>query len=82
MDTCFGPGTIHYLSDGRAPPYYKVHMSIYAIFVVGKEYHKHAVRSYRGCFENTNGGQPDNGLSGCEGFYSRLWGERASECTL
>ena len=34
-------GTIHYLSDEletRAPPYYKVHISVSAIIVTGKKY--------------------------------------------
>ena len=47
------PGTIHYLSDGletRAPPYYKVHISVSAIIVTGKKVSR-AVRSYKGCLE-------------------------------
>ena len=46
-------GTIHYLLDGletRAPPYYKVHISVSAIIVTGKKISR-TVRSYKGCLE-------------------------------
>ena len=38
-----GSGTIHYLSDGLetyALPYYKVHISVFAITVTAKKYHE------------------------------------------
>ena len=46
-------GIIHYLADGletRAPPYYKVHISVSAIIVTSKKILR-VVRSYKGCLE-------------------------------
>ena len=46
-------GTIHCRSDGletRAPPHYKVHISVSTILVMGKKISR-AVRSYKGCLE-------------------------------
>ena len=53
----------------RAPPYYKVHISVSTILVRVKNIANG--KKLQRLLGNTNGGRPDNGVSDCEGVYSK-----------
>ena len=53
----------------RALPYYKVHISVSTILVMGKNIT--SGKKLQRLLGYTNGGRPDNGVSVCEGVYSK-----------